>query len=45
MYRDQFGEFVCGYWGLKGYKESLFFFDKGCEAFMHQSFEQSIEHR
>ena len=18
MYRDQFGEFVCGYWGLKG---------------------------
>ena len=19
MYRDQFGEFVCGYWGLKGY--------------------------
>ena len=20
MYEDQFGEFVCGYWGLKGYK-------------------------
>ena len=20
MYRDQFGEFVCGYWGLKGFK-------------------------
>ena len=19
MYEDQFGEFVCGYWGLKGY--------------------------
>ena len=19
MYRDQFGEFICGYWGLKGY--------------------------
>ena len=19
IYRDQFGEFVCGYWGLKGY--------------------------
>ena len=19
MYRDQFGEFACGYWGLKGY--------------------------
>ena len=19
MYKDQFGEFVCGYWGLKGY--------------------------
>ena len=19
MYRDHFGEFVCGYWGLKGY--------------------------
>ena len=19
MYRDQFGEFVCGYWGLKGW--------------------------
>ena len=19
MYRDQFGEFVCGYWGLKGH--------------------------
>ena len=18
MYRDQFGKFVCGYWGLKG---------------------------
>ena len=18
MYRDQFGEFVCGYWGLEG---------------------------
>ena len=22
MYRDQFGEFVCGYWGLKGYTDS-----------------------
>ena len=21
MYRDQFGEFVCGYWGLKGLKK------------------------
>ena len=20
MYKDQFGEFVCEYWGLKGYK-------------------------
>ena len=20
MYGDQFGEFLCGYWGLKGYK-------------------------
>ena len=20
MYRDQCGEFVCGYWGLKGFK-------------------------
>ena len=20
MYRDQFGEFVCGYWGFKGKK-------------------------
>ena len=19
MYRDQFGEFVCGYWGLNGF--------------------------
>ena len=23
MYGDQFGEFVCGYWGLKGYSELL----------------------
>ena len=23
MYRDQFGEFACGYWGLKGQKFSL----------------------
>ena len=23
MYRDQFGEFVCGYWGLKGKSLSL----------------------
>ena len=22
MYRNQFGEFVCGYWGLKGYEMS-----------------------
>ena len=22
MYRDQFGEFVCGYWGLKGQKQT-----------------------
>ena len=21
MYRDQFGEFVCGYWGFKGKKD------------------------
>ena len=21
MYGDQFGEFVCGYWGLTGYRE------------------------
>ena len=21
MYGDQFGEFVCGYWGLKGYQK------------------------
>ena len=21
MYRDQFGEIVCGYWGLKGYRK------------------------
>ena len=20
MYRDQFGEFACGYWGLKGFR-------------------------
>ena len=26
-------------------KNVLFFFDKGGEAFTHQSFEQSIEHR
>ena len=19
MYEDQYGEFICGYWGLKGY--------------------------
>ena len=24
MYRDQFGEFVCGYWGLKGYLQPRF---------------------
>ena len=23
MYGDQFGEFVCGYWGLKGYGNQL----------------------
>ena len=23
MYRDQFGEFVCGYWGLKGQPVSI----------------------
>ena len=23
MYRDQFGEFVCVYWGLKGYSTVL----------------------
>ena len=23
MYRDQFGEFVCWYWGLKGYIDNL----------------------
>ena len=23
MYRDQFGEFVCGYWDLKGYTDNL----------------------
>ena len=22
MYEDQFGEFVCGYWGLKGLYET-----------------------
>ena len=22
MYRDQFGEFPCGYWGLKGYSRA-----------------------
>ena len=22
LYRDQFGEFVCGYWGLKGFKSA-----------------------
>ena len=21
MYEDQFGQFVCGYWGLKGYSK------------------------
>ena len=21
MYGDQFGEFLCGYWGLKGYRD------------------------
>ena len=27
MYRDQFGEFVCGYWGFnKGLTSSLNFF-------------------
>ena len=29
MYRDQFGEFVCGYWGLKG-KEARKFFMRRC---------------
>ena len=24
MYRDQFGEFVCVYWGLKGFKQSKY---------------------
>ena len=24
MYRDQFGEFVCGYWGLKGQRQSSY---------------------
>ena len=24
MYRDQLGEFVCGYWGLKGQVPSCF---------------------
>ena len=23
MYGDQFGEFVCGYWGLKGQENKL----------------------
>ena len=23
MYGDQFGEFVCGYWGLKGQENEL----------------------
>ena len=23
MYGDQFGEFVCGYWGLKGLSSTL----------------------
>ena len=23
IYRDQFGEVVCGYWGLKGYKSIM----------------------
>ena len=29
MYRDQFGEFVWGYWGLKG-KEARKFFMRRC---------------
>ena len=29
MYRDQFGEFVCGYWDLKG-KEARKFFMRRC---------------
>ena len=24
MYGDQFGEFVCGYWGLKGQEKYMF---------------------
>ena len=24
MYGDQFGEFVCGYWGLKGISQDRF---------------------
>ena len=24
MYRDQSGEFVCGYWDLKGYQVQLY---------------------
>ena len=23
MYGDQFGEFVCGYWDLKGFKNTI----------------------
>ena len=33
MYRGQFGEFVCGYWGLKGYLL--------CASFVSQLFEWS----
>ena len=22
MYEDQYGEFICGHWGLKGYESS-----------------------
>ena len=38
MYGDQFGEFVCGYWGIKGYMkpkakrvlEGMDFWEGGC---------------
>ena len=23
MYEDQYGEFICGHWGLKGYDQCL----------------------
>ena len=37
MYRDQFGEFVCGYWGLKGYY-SLAFCSSKQVAFLKEQF-------